>query len=71
MRVNPNYLLKLKRILIPFAIVAWGTLLTLAFIRWWLFLDKHPILTERRSLAVLDSGDFSMVTDSGLAKTTV
>jgi hypothetical protein len=44
MRVNPNYLIKLKRILIPFAIVAWGTLLTLAFIRWWLFLDKHPIL---------------------------
>jgi rhomboid protease GluP len=44
MRVNPNYLLKLKRILIPFAVVAWGTLLLLAFIRWWLFLDKHPIL---------------------------
>jgi rhomboid protease GluP len=44
MKVNPNYLQKLKRILIPYSIVAWGTLLTLVFIRWWLFLDKHPIL---------------------------
>lgn len=44
MKVNPNYLLKLKRILIPYAVVAWGTVLLLGFVRWWLFLDKHPIL---------------------------
>nr|WP_295929245.1 hypothetical protein [uncultured Dyadobacter sp.] len=44
MKINPNYLLKLQRILIPFTIVAWGTLLFLGFLRWWLFLDKIPIL---------------------------
>jgi hypothetical protein len=44
MKVNPNYLLKLKHILIPYAIVAWGTVLLLAFVRWWLFLGKIPIM---------------------------
>lgn len=44
MKINPNYLLKLQRILIPFTIVAWGTVLFLGFLRWWLFLDKIPIL---------------------------
>ncbi|MBO9614624.1 MAG: hypothetical protein J7619_18130 [Dyadobacter sp.] len=44
MHINPTYLTKLKRIVIPFVIAAWGTLLLLAFIRWWLFLGKFPIM---------------------------
>lgn len=44
MHINPNYLTKLKRILIPFVIVAWATLLLLVFLRWWLFLGKFPIM---------------------------
>ncbi|MCF0071764.1 hypothetical protein LZD49_14900 [Dyadobacter sp. CY261] len=44
MKLNPNYLIKLKHILIPFTIVAWGSVLLLGFLRWWLFLDKIPIL---------------------------
>lgn len=44
MKLNPNYLSKLQHILLPFSIVAWGTLLFLGFIRWWLFLDKYPII---------------------------
>ena len=44
MRINPGYLTKLKRILIPFVIVALATLAVLVFLRWWLFLDKFPIM---------------------------
>ena len=44
MHINPIYLTKLKHIVIPFVIAAWGTLLLLAFIRWWLFLGKFPIM---------------------------
>lgn len=44
MRINLNYLTKLKRILIPFTIVAWGMLVVLGFLRWWLFLGKFPII---------------------------
>lgn len=44
MHINPNYLQKLKLILIPFSIVAWGTLLLLGFVRWWLFMSKVPIM---------------------------
>jgi len=70
MNVNPHYFSKLKYIVIPFSIIAWGTVLFLGFLRWWLFLGKFPILELSEDLALLDSSHYSLGTDPALPKTT-
>ncbi|MCE7062165.1 hypothetical protein [Dyadobacter sp. CY343] len=44
MRFNRYYLLKLKYLLPLYSIPAWGSVLVLGVLRWWLFLGKYPIV---------------------------
>lgn len=53
MRLNKEYLAKLKQVLPVFFLISWGSLLLLGFTRWFFFLGQYPVLELDEDLWVI------------------